>query len=764
MGGDKKGWPLFISIGNIHSGIRNTDAARAFVQLATLPTVPKKPSTRIGNTAKKDWGANKDDVLQQTFGIILADLPRLYREGIVINCSDGKQRIGHPVQGGWIADYKEYGTLFQVNNDSCVMCEIPKDNMGDNVKGPVRDSELYKVKYDEYLKIKRALETKGLTMKQQKPLRDDRDKIVDWFKVRRVHLADRILHDLPGMTQTAIWKPDILHTLYEGVAKYLLAWLEDFLKKCSRLKAFNHIWLTIPRYNEDSSPNKSIFELTQKTGKEMRNAIRNLLPVLAIALTSPVTAIQKAEWEKIQLCTRYLVDFMLLCHYKVHTDETLSLMDHYLAEFHRLKDVFKPYRAGAAVKEAMEAARNGNARLDAATRRDIEERLTHFNIPKFHLLVHFTEAIRQFGSPQNWSTEIVEMLLKPQKAAYAGSNKNEHVAQVIAAVAREHVLAVRALNLEELARRIIAEPDGFGRVGQIWLREIQKALMLFGDPKDRNLAARMNRETPGAMDAPLPVDENGREIIPPLFPNAADLVRHRLSGIIMPKKKTWKRPHRLGLLAEFYEIPELVSLVHKYMGFPSTVDVDEHTAHLHVDMRSCLHILADGFQTETLQELKARCGLPRHLGQPSNTYNEAVYYEHGDGNTQNGNFRNYRIGLLEALFVIWVPDEAQMARVPDLDLVDYASPTSYRLALVRQFKYDNNGLMQPPHELARVRYNDNAELKKPRYSIVPIHKILRPAHLIPDAYSTTMGSGTPVWYVNNRIDDATWALFYGNAR
>ncbi|RPA70543.1 hypothetical protein BJ508DRAFT_198749, partial [Ascobolus immersus RN42] len=89
-----------------------------------------------------------------------------------------------------------------------------------------------------------------------------------------------------------------------------------------------------------------------------------------------------------------LVDFMLLCHYKVHTDETLSLMDHYLAEFHRLKDV-----------------------------RDIEERLTHFNIPKFHLLVHFTEAIRQFGSPQNWSTEIVEMLLKPQKAAYAGSNK-----------------------------------------------------------------------------------------------------------------------------------------------------------------------------------------------------------------------------------------------------------------------------------------------------------------------------------------------------
>ncbi|RPA80924.1 hypothetical protein BJ508DRAFT_326775 [Ascobolus immersus RN42] len=146
----------------------------------TVSQVPKKPSTRIGNTAKKDWGANKDDVLQQTFGIILADLPRLYREGIVINCSNGKQRIGHPVQGGWIADYKEYGTLFQVNNDSCVMCEIPKDNMGDNVKGPVRDSELYKVKYDEYLKIKRALETKGLTMKQQKPLRDDRDKIVDW--------------------------------------------------------------------------------------------------------------------------------------------------------------------------------------------------------------------------------------------------------------------------------------------------------------------------------------------------------------------------------------------------------------------------------------------------------------------------------------------------------------------------------------------------------------------------------------------------------
>src|SRR5690606_11791277 len=227
LGGDKKGWPLFLSLGNIYSSIQNLDAVKAFVQYAILPTVPKKPSTKINNIFKKDWGSNKGDVLQETIGIMLKDLPRLYRDGMKINCSDGKQRTGYPILGGWIADYKEYGTLFQVHHDSCVLCEIPKEAMGNNIKGPERDAALYKEKFLEFLEIKTALESHGITRTQQQKLRAERNELETWFKIRRVHCADRILYDSSGMTQSTIWKPDILHTLYEGVAKYLFAWLED---------------------------------------------------------------------------------------------------------------------------------------------------------------------------------------------------------------------------------------------------------------------------------------------------------------------------------------------------------------------------------------------------------------------------------------------------------------------------------------------------------------------------------------------------------
>src|SRR5687768_2317935 len=115
-------------------------------------------------------------------GIILNDLPRLYNDGIKINCSDGKQRTGHPVLRGWIANYKEYGTIFQVNNDSYVIYEIPKDAMGSNVKGPVHNATVYKEKYLEFLQVKSSLEMRGLTRAQQQTLQVERDEHIAWFK------------------------------------------------------------------------------------------------------------------------------------------------------------------------------------------------------------------------------------------------------------------------------------------------------------------------------------------------------------------------------------------------------------------------------------------------------------------------------------------------------------------------------------------------------------------------------------------------------
>ncbi|RPA70559.1 hypothetical protein BJ508DRAFT_199232, partial [Ascobolus immersus RN42] len=114
LGGDKKGWPLFMSIGNIHSSIRNLLSSKAFIQLASLPAAPPLSA----------WIRQKNNSIQQTLSVILQDLSVLYSTGIEFNCSDGKVRIGHPKMCGWIADYKEFGTLFQIYANSCAVCEI----------------------------------------------------------------------------------------------------------------------------------------------------------------------------------------------------------------------------------------------------------------------------------------------------------------------------------------------------------------------------------------------------------------------------------------------------------------------------------------------------------------------------------------------------------------------------------------------------------------------------------------------------------------
>ena len=210
-------------------------------------------------------------------------------------------------------------------------------------------------------------------------------------------------------------------------------------------------------------------------------------------------------------------------------------------------------------------------------------------------------------------------------------------------------------------------------MSQVWLHEIQQALILFGDAKDKNMATRNNRQQSNteAKDQ-VPEDDDTEsvaveldKITAKLFPEPLPLVRHRLSGIIRSGlKESWKRPHRLGLLANFFKIPSLVRLVHTYLGFKDPIKQDKHTQYLTVDMRSCLHIVADGFQVESYEELKARCGLSKHLEYRSSTYNENIYYEHyddlADDDLQRGHFGKYRIGHLECLFVLWIPATAQL--------------------------------------------------------------------------------------------------------
>lgn len=108
-----------------------------------------------------------------------------------------------------------------------------------------------------------------------------------------------------------------------------------------------------------------------------------------------------------------LVDFVHLAEYHSHTDDTLAALQNALDDFHRLKEVF-----------VENGCRN------------------HFNIPKFHSLVHYTDTIRTLGSLDGLNTETSERLhIDFAKKAYAATNRKDYTVQMTRWLQRQEAVA-----------------------------------------------------------------------------------------------------------------------------------------------------------------------------------------------------------------------------------------------------------------------------------------------------------------------------------
>ena len=241
----------------------------------------------------------------------------------------------------------------------------------------------------------------------------------------------------------------------------------------------------------------------------------------------------------------------------------------------------------------------------------------------------------------------------------------------------------------------------------------------------------------------------------PLFSDAVPLVRHRLSGILKPSKNgpQWKVPNSVHSLADAFNFPFLSELIHRYFSFGRIV-TSAKAGFLPLELRSCLNITTESFQSESLETLKARCGPPSQL-QPL-TCNEDVFYD--DEPNSYGRFGQYAIGKLLCLFVVWIPgDKTQWPYVDRISIKSFRLLQTHRLALIRTYQYDNNGDMFPGPGLGRVRYNRDPSKQ---YHLIDIEKVLRPAMLLPDHFKSQHHEPAMAWWVNNRIDDTTWHMFY----
>ncbi|KAG0132873.1 hypothetical protein HOY82DRAFT_483309 [Tuber indicum] len=85
--GDKKAWPIYLTIGNILSKTRNKSSKHATILLALLPVLPKMLGVAFRDSCQRQVN---NEVLFELLQAILAPLGEIEEARIEIECADGK--------------------------------------------------------------------------------------------------------------------------------------------------------------------------------------------------------------------------------------------------------------------------------------------------------------------------------------------------------------------------------------------------------------------------------------------------------------------------------------------------------------------------------------------------------------------------------------------------------------------------------------------------------------------------------------------------
>ncbi len=193
---------------------------------------------------------------------------------------------------------------------------------------------------------------------------------------------------------------DILHHLLKGVVwgTYMLQWLKTVIGakfKGARVKArvtrslqqangtvlLDEQFCAVPSY-----PTLKIFKEYSKVkewdGSEYWAACHQLVLVVTLLLIKNDPAVFQ--------CVRVIIDFVHMAPYKSHTNETLRYMEHVPYPINQTKGAFRDARR---TNTMIRAGKSG-----------------YFNFPKWHVISHYPEWIKNYGSATCFITVIGEAI------------------------------------------------------------------------------------------------------------------------------------------------------------------------------------------------------------------------------------------------------------------------------------------------------------------------------------------------------------------
>ena len=123
--GDKKEWPVYMTIGNLSSKIHQMPATHTVVMVALL-SIPMKSS----NIPHKGLDAQRQtnrEVLNGVLRLLLKPLTFKHNHSAgsgyyIVLCADGNFRRCKQVLAAWLADCPEYSDLHHLERHVCFWC------------------------------------------------------------------------------------------------------------------------------------------------------------------------------------------------------------------------------------------------------------------------------------------------------------------------------------------------------------------------------------------------------------------------------------------------------------------------------------------------------------------------------------------------------------------------------------------------------------------------------------------------------------------
>jgi hypothetical protein len=123
--GDKKEWPVYMTIGNLSSKIRQMPLTHSVVMVALLP-IPIK-NRNIPQKRLDEQRQTNREVLNKVLRRLLQPLtfkhnPSAESGYYNVLCADGNFRRCKPVLAAWLADCPEYSDLHHLERHVCFWC------------------------------------------------------------------------------------------------------------------------------------------------------------------------------------------------------------------------------------------------------------------------------------------------------------------------------------------------------------------------------------------------------------------------------------------------------------------------------------------------------------------------------------------------------------------------------------------------------------------------------------------------------------------